>query len=320
MPSTKSPAIVDDQAILNAKRYIVIHALQSGLGSKLLTNTQFNERYGIVAGTMQRALKMLKDSMALSTQSKGHMGRIVTQIDTGLCWNIAKLPPVQLIMPSSGAIEIDIVIRHITDKLSKLNIPYFISNRPGGELRIEQVLSGEFDIALVSLGAAQNMPTPLDENHIKVLAPDTYYSMNRLVAVTSKNITQPTKVAIDSHSSDHVRLTKIEFPQSEGFEYIETDFRQIPARILNKEADVGLWHMTSSPVPLEHAGLCARLLKKQQAIESHQQLSAATLVINPHRPELNALLNEIDSNEIVQNQHQAFVEEDPYHKAFTSIS
>ena len=319
MSNTRPSAFADDQAILNAKRHIVIHALRSGLGSKLLTNTQFHERYGIVAGTMQRALKQLKDAMALSTQSRGHMGRFVTHIDTGLCWNIAKLAPVQLIMPSSGSIEIDILIRHITNKLSKLNIPYFIEHQPGGEYRISQVLSGDFDIALVSLGAAQNMPDPIDESHIKVLAADTYYSINRLVAVSAKDNHNPTRVAIDHNSSDHVRLTKIEFPQAEGFEYIETDFRQIPARILNKEADIGLWHMTSSPVSLEHAGLCAKLLSKPESIASHQELSAATLVVNPHRPELFALLNEINNEEIVQSLGKAFQREDPYRKAFNTI-
>ncbi|MGR5140329.1 YhfZ family protein [Photobacterium sp. DNB23_23_1] len=319
MPNNTSSVFSDDQAILNAKRHIVIHALKSGLGSKLLTNTQFNERYGIVAGTMQRALKHLKDAMALTTQSKGHMGRIVTQIDTGLCWNIAKLDPVQLIMPSSGSIEIDTLIRHITNKLSKLNIPYFIEHQPGGELRISQVLSGKFDIALVSLGAAKNMPQPIDENNIKMLAPGTYYSMNRLVVVSEKQNNSPVRVAIDNNSSDHVRLTEIEFPKSDGFKYVETDFRQIPARILSKEADIGLWHMTSSPVSLEYAGLCAKLLSKQESITSHRQLSAATLVINPHRPELFALLSEVNNNEIVQSQTIAFNQEDPYRKAFKNI-
>ncbi|WP_413285633.1 YhfZ family protein [Vibrio sp. MA40-2] len=321
MPSAKI-IVNDDQAILNAQRCIVVHALQTGLNSKLLTNTQFLEKYGIVAGTIQRALNTLKKTEALTTRSKGHLGRIITEIDTGLCWNIAKLKPVQLLMPSSGSIEIDILIRNITNKLSRLNIPYFISNKPGGEKRISQVLSGEFDIALVSRGASENMQKQLSETNIKVLTPHTYYSLNRLVIVSrTKGPTSSwKKIAIDSNSSDHTRITKAEFPESEGFEYIETNFRQVPARTLKNEVDAGLWHMTSSPVPLELAGLRASILQNEKSIAIHEQLSAATFVTNPHRPELISLLNELDNMEIVQNQCNAFNTEDPYNKAFNFLS
>ncbi|WP_375748752.1 YhfZ family protein [Vibrio sp. HN007] len=307
-----------DQAILSAKRYIVIHALEAGVDGKLLTNTQLNEQYGIVAGTIQRALTSLKNSGALITRSKGHMGRVITQMDTGLCWSMAKLKPVQLLMPSSGSIEIDILIKNITSKLSQLNIPYFISNEPGGENRIEKVIAGDYDIALVSQGAAENMQNSLTEEQVKTLEPNTYYSLNRLVIVSrdSDSTEQWKNIAIDRNSSDHTRITEAEFPQTNGFEYTETDFRQIPARVLRKEVDAGLWHITSSPVPLSFSGLKASKFTNESAISIHQSLSAATFVINPNRPELTSLLAELENQEIVEQQKKAFAEEDPYTKAF----
>lgn len=307
-----------EQALLNAKRCIVINALQMGLGGKLLTNTQFNSKYGIVAGTIQRALNALKTTEALVTLSKGHMGRVITKIDTGLCWSIAKLEPVQLIMPSSGSVEIDILIKNITRRLSQLNIPYFITNEPGGENRITQVISGCYDIALVSQGAAENMQHQLAKEQVKTLAPNTYYSLNRLVIVsrTEDSKTKWKKIAIDHNSSDHTRITNAEFPLQNGFEYIETDFRHIPARVLRQEVDAGLWHITSSPVPLNLSGLSASDLTNDGSIAVHHRISAAAFVINPYRPELASLLKEINGKEIVELQQQAFASEDPYTKAF----
>ncbi|MDR9829677.1 YhfZ family protein [Vibrio sp. FNV 38] len=312
------PNTGEDQAILNAKRYIAIHALSVGLDGKLLTNMQFKQQYNIVAGTMQRALAILKDTEALSTRSKGHLGRIVTQIDIGLCWNIAKLKPIQLLMPSSGSIEIDILIRHFTAKLSKLNIPYFISNRPGAYERIEKVNQGECDITLVSKGAAESSNQEMSPLQLKILAPDTYYSIDRLVIVsrTKQDKAEWNTIAIDSSSSDHTSFTECEFPDEKGYRYFESNFRQIPARVLKEEIDAGIWHITGSPVPLSLSGLTATKLTNAETLATHKQISAATFITNPNRPELNSLLSQLNSKEIIAEQAKAFEQEDTYNKAF----
>lgn len=313
--------LLADQALLHALRCIVIHALEVGVNGKLLTNAQFLEKYGIATGTIQRAITNLKQAQALITCSKGHLGRIITQIDTGLCWNIAKLKPIQLLMPSSGSIEIDIVIRHLTNKLSKLNIPYFITHHPGGENRISQVLDGYYDVALASKGAVNNMPEPISEALIKMLDSNTYYSLDRLVIVsrTGENRCSWKKIGIDYNSSDHMRITQLEFPYDKNFRYVETRFKHVPSKILRGEIDAGLWHITSSPVPLDLVGLQACMLKDSIPVNTHKNLSAATFVINPHRPELISILNELDSQSVVCHQKQAFIQEDRYIKAFDYI-
>ncbi|WP_157360330.1 YhfZ family protein [Aliagarivorans marinus] len=312
---------VSEQAIIHAKQVIVSHALFAGVGGKLPTNVQLLEEHGIVAGTIQRALQILSASEALVTRSKGHMGREITQLDTGTCWNLAKLAPVQLLMPSSGSIEIDALIKHITAKLTALNIAYFIEHQPGGEKRVELVNKGKFDIALVSKGAADNMSSALETWQQKCLKPDSYYSMQRLVVVSraDKPQTQWRRIAIDPASSDHSSITQKQFPIEEGFEYLETDFRHVPARVLRGDVDAGLWHITASPVPLELAGLQAHRLSEPAAIEQHQAISAAAFVVNPKRPELVALLDEINSRQLQNAQSNAFSSEDPYAKAFSSL-
>lgn len=270
---------------------------------------------------MQRALRVLKESDALETRSKGHMGRVITHIDTGLCWNIAKLPAVQLLMPSSGSIEIDVLVEHVTGKLGAMNIPYFISNATGGERRIAQVLKGDFDIALTSMGAARNMVETIPDACLRTMPPETYYSSRRLIVVSRSGEARDDwkTIAIDRNSSDHNDITEAEFPSSEGYSHVETDFRQVPSRILRREVDAGLWHLTSSPVPLELAGLRASMLQRETAVEIHRNLSAAAFVVNPERPELVSLLAELDDTLVMQAQLTAFHQEDPYLKAFETI-
>lgn len=308
----------EDQAILNAKRQIAIQALSAGVDGKLPTNAFFKQQHNIVAGTMQRALTLLSDTEALKTRSRGHQGRVITHLDVGLCWNIAKLKPLQLLMPSSGSIEIDVLIRHFTAKLSELNIPYFISNQPGALDRIAQVEQGKSDITLASSGAAEIEGICEESGQMKVLKPNTYYCLERLVIISGQD-SQPEqwrRIAIDRHSTDHLGLTQCEFPRQQGFDYIESDFRQIPARVLRDELDAGIWHMTGSPVPLSFAGLKATPLTGTATFEQHQKISSAAFITNPKRPELNSLLSNLDSDEILAAQTRALKQEDPYNRAF----
>lgn len=310
-----------EQTILSAKRHIVSEALRLGLGSQLPTNVEFLENHGLVAGTVQRALQVLKNAEALITRSKGHQGREIVHLDTGLCWNIAKLKPVLLIMPCGGSIEIDILIRQLTNRLSDLGIPYFITNQPGGENRIHSVLAGEFDIALTSFGAARNVGLSEGQAGFRVFAPETYYSSDRLVVVSRSDSRRSDwkTVAIDPNSSDHAEITKAEFASDQNIQLVDTDFRQVPSKVSRGEIDAGVWHVTSSPVPLGMAGLSATRLENPNAMEIHQGLSAACFTTNPNRRELVSLLKELDGGAIGAALEEALRNEDVYLTAFETI-
>lgn len=310
-----------EQTILSAKRHIVSEALRLGLGSRLPTNAEFLENHGLVAGTVQRALQVLKNAEALVTRSKGYQGREIVHLDTGLCWNIAKLKPVLLIMPCSGSIEIDVLICQLTNRLSVLGIPYFITNQPGGENRIHSVMAGEYDIALTSFGAARNVGLSEGQAGFRVFAPETYYSSDRLVVVSRSDSRRSDwkTIAVDPSSSDHTEITKAEFASDRDIRLVNTDFRQIPSKVSRGEIDAGLWHVTSSPVPLRMAGLSAARLENPKAMEVHKGLSAACFTTNPKRRELVSLLKELDCEAIRAAQAEALRNEDVYLTAFETI-
>ncbi|WP_413724812.1 YhfZ family protein [Sodalis sp. RH16] len=310
--------VIDQQAIVNAKKVIAVHALSSGCGKKLITNAQLFDEYGIVAGTVQRALRNLIDSGALVTVSKGHLGRIIEYIDVGLCWNLAKLNPVHLLMPHSGSVEVDTLVSIITQQLGRLNIPYFINYAAGGAFRLNSVLSGKSDIVLTSLGVINSHYNPVDNNTIKILNTGSYYAINRLIVVTRtlNDLFPPQRIGIDSSSLDHLKLTQLEFPEKDGFSYVETEYRHIPVKILKGEIDAGLWHMTSSPIPLSEAGLRGQLLSRKESLEAHDALSAGVFIVNPHRIELSAILAKLDNKMIHELQQKCIQKEDPLNMPF----
>lgn len=73
----------EDQAILNAKKQVAIHALNVGINGKLPTNSYFKEQHNIVAGTMQRALNLLSESDALSTALRGISDALLLTLMSG---------------------------------------------------------------------------------------------------------------------------------------------------------------------------------------------------------------------------------------------
>ncbi|GKW14449.1 hypothetical protein PEC301937_03990 [Pectobacterium carotovorum subsp. carotovorum] len=313
-----SDEFVDVQAIANARKAIAIHALNAGVGGRLITNIQLAETYGIVAGTVQRALKNLNDSGAIITVSRGHQGRVIKELDVGLCWNLAKLPAVQLLMPHSGSIEVDSLVEVITKKLGGLNIPYFITQLSGGDSRLKAVLSEEYDLAITSSGIFISHKDDIQEEFYKVLNPGTYYAFNKLVVVNHKGQDSSSlkRVALDKSSQDHVRLTKREFPESEGYTYINTQYRHIPAKILSGEIDVGIWHMTSSPIPLTKAGLEARFLVRKETQDLHNDISAGAILANPGRIELSSLLHMLNVDSFDHQLNENIKSEDPFSVPF----
>ena len=317
----RTTKVNNKQANLVATREIVISALAVGVGNKLPTNTEFRDRYQIGIGTIQRALNSLNENNSLKTQSKGHLGRIVTHLDIGTCWNVANLNPIQIAVPISGPVEIDVLNHQVTDQLNRLNIAHAVKHIGGSENRISGLIDGSYDMAIVSRGVIKSSGYDLANHKMMLLPSGSYYSKNRLVVVHRNNYKKEgkIKVAIDKKSTDHKQLTLAEFPPSEQTEYIETDFQTIPARLLEEEIDIGIWHVTNSPIPLNLAGLSAHYLTRKEAVETHERVSAATIIVNKKRPELNSVLNAIKIDDLLQIQAEAILEENRYARAFTEI-
>lgn len=280
-------------ATQTAVRHLVRDALAVGPGGTLPTNATYTRDHGLGAGTIQRAIALLADRGALTLTSRGHLGRLVASLDVGQAWQAAGLPPVRLVLPPSGAHEIDRIEDALTEQLTDLGIPQTVRHLRGGSQRLRLVEEGAYDMALVSAGALEDQRTHGGASGpSRSLAPGTYYGPGRLVVVRRHDDparTGPLRVAIDRGSWDHRVLTHAEFPS--GVDYVESAFPEVPAAVLRHEVDAGIWHITASPVPLDLAGLTTTPLVRPEALEAWRRLSRAALVASAARPELGAILD-----------------------------
>jgi hypothetical protein len=307
-----SPAPAARRPLDQALRAIVVDALRVGVGEALPTNSHYLRTAGASAGTVQRALKTLADQGALVTTSRGHLGRTVESLDVGTAWHIAGLPPLRLLFPPGGPAEIDALTDVLAGELTELGVPHTVHHRRGGTRRLHALRTGEYDLAVVSAGALRgaaqpsdvpdpsgpsDVPDPSDPAApVLTLAAGTYYAPHRLVAVT-RTIDgpprPPARVAIDHDSPDHVLLTRSAFPPGHGYTYVGCRFPEVPAAVLRRQVDVGIWHLSHTAVPLDLAGLSCADMEDLDTATDWRQVSAAVLVGTAERGELRSVLASI---------------------------
>ncbi len=293
-----------------AVRAIVLEVLARGVGSSLSTNVDFKARYNIGAGTMQRALDLLRDRGAVTVANRGHLGRRVEQIDVGQAWQAAGLAPVRVILSPGGPIEIDVLASRLADELTRLGVSHTTHHLRGGAGRLAALRSGEYDLAVVSAGTwsdAARRSASTSSEVIRKLAPGTYYAPGRLVVVTrqGQDWASIKRVAIDRESPDHVALTLSEFPLTEGFDYVDAPFPSVPAWVLRDRVDAGIWHETVSVIPLDVAGVELAAPQRQAATEAWDALSGVTLIGSEKRPELRSVIEALQLDDLRTAQQTA---------------
>jgi len=292
----------------------VLEALTRGVGQNLSTNVEFKTRHNIGAGTMQRALDLLRDRGAVVIASHGHLGRQIEQINIGQSWQAAGLSPIRLLLPPAGPVEIDALSSLLADGLTALGVPYTVHHLRGGAGRLAAMQRCECDFAVVSTGTWADAGSKADKPSstvVRALAPGTYYAPQRLVVVSRKGM-RPQDirvVTIDRDSSDHTALTFGEFPPTGGYEYVDAPFPAVPAWVLRKRADAGIWHQTSSVIPLDLAGIDLRGLKQPASKQAWDALSGVALIGSSERPELRSVIEALDFDSLLEAQQKALAQE-----------
>ena len=278
-------------------------ALAVGLKGQLPTNQHYLLDHGIGAGTLQRALEELRSRRALTTISRGHLGRIVTALDIAAAWRAGGLDPVRLLLPPAGPVEITALEAVVAEALSGLGIPHTVRHLRGGSLRLAMAQEGEGDLAVVSAGALAGTGTSF---LTRALGIGTYYGPDRIAVVTRRDRSgRPCRIAIDPDSPDHRALTYGEFPAEPGRTYVAVPFPHVPAAVLDHRADAGIWHITPSVVPLDAAGLELRSLATRGGIAAWEDASEAVLAAGRCRPELRAVVAGLDLSDLKKRQGEA---------------
>ncbi|WP_074012387.1 YhfZ family protein [Candidatus Sodalis sp. SoCistrobi] len=291
---------------LSPVAFIARSILQLGLGGRLLTTSQYQDRLGIGSGTVQKALLELKKAGAVTLVSRGHQGTFVVAWDFPRLWDAARLPPVHILLPPRGSLEATLVASAMARQCDEWGVVITIGYLRGARSRLAAFAASEADIVLLSAGSAQVLLPEEDAAAGYTLlnvGEGTYYRPGSLVIV-EKAGNPPAgrpRVGIDFHSSDHQRLTRAQFPAAD-YDYVETDFTLLPRAVFLGEIDTGVWHQEASLIPLDGVGLAVRSRLRSQAQRLANAISSAVLVAQADTP-VARLMSLLDTCRIAQDIH-----------------
>ncbi|WP_202303253.1 YhfZ family protein [Dryocola clanedunensis] len=280
---------------ISPEAFIARDILSPGFSGRLATTSQYQERLGIGSGTVQKALHELRQNGAVELVSRGHQGTWITRRDFDRLWDMARLPPVHILLPSRGSQEATVVAGGLSLQFQEWGVGTTIGYMRGARSRLEALDQGQTDVVLLSSGSASLLLPDDPDRYVKIsLGVGSYYCPGSLVVV--EKIAPATgrrrKIGIDFHSNDHQRLTRAQFP-AELHDYVETDFTLLPRAVFLNEIDSGVWHQEESLIPLDKVGLSLRPLDEPEAVEMAEQISAAVLVAAQDSPVVT-LLRELD--------------------------
>lgn len=292
---------------------LALDILCRGVGHRMATNVQYQERLNVGSGTVQKALQSLKRAGAVSVQARGHQGTFITDLDFGALWRTATIGELKISMTAPGAIEAHGLAQGLSDEARRLGIPIVFEYVRGAEVRTRRVLTGTASAVVLSCGAAKSIGVSAQSKVLDAidLGVRTYYHANSVVVISRPaEVHHPTRIAIDSTSYDHERLTYAEFPSDEGYEYVDCDFPSIPAAVLEGRADAGVWHRLSMLVPLRLLDLDVRSLARPGALQTVEHLSNAQILWRTDRPEIAAFLRLVRT-EVIRARQLELLKLDP---------
>lgn len=235
--------------IFYQKKGIAIKKIASELylldkNDQVPTMNYFQDKYNISRGTVQNALMFLKESNAIKTKNRGHLGTYIQEINYKILQYYAGLD--QLIgtmpLPYSKLYEglATGLFLMFKDQDIKLNLAFI----RGSKERIDAVDNGRYNFGVVSRFAAEEEIKKGKGISIAVsFGISTYLSKHVIIFSSHDNnkIKKGMKIGIDKDSLDHYLITK-ELVKDKNVSLVDYPANQLIHAIRKKEVDAGVWN------------------------------------------------------------------------------
>ncbi len=213
------------------------------IGDKIPSVSEYQKMFGASRGTVQNAIKYLKEKEAVIFQNRGHMGTVIKKLDMSILQDhftnkgiigVMPLPYSKLYQGLATALEL---------KMENINCN-LVYNR-GAFSRIKLVDEGLYQFAICSKHAAQKAI----EDGMKIeIAIDfgvtSYLSKHVILFANTRNheIKEGMKIAYDPLSIDQSELTKMIVAGKENIELVKIRSHQTVGKLLKGELDAGVWN------------------------------------------------------------------------------
>lgn len=192
--------------------YLVDAFLSMKIGDRMETIEEISTSLNVGRGTVQTALTRLKDQGVIKTESRGHLGTCVTSINYDKLLLLSGVQEIMGVMPVIRSKKLEGLAEGIRTSLSHMEgVKTEISFVHGAQKRIEALLNGNYDFAVMSHQAAKKhmKDVPSAISIVKVIGGASY--IGRHVLVTHRDFvddgSRAIRVGADFTSDDQTLMT-----------------------------------------------------------------------------------------------------------------
>ncbi|MFA3779964.1 GntR family transcriptional regulator YhfZ [Yersinia sp. 1652 StPb PI] len=280
-------------ALVSMARYLI----GERPGNRLKTIDELSEDFGISVGVVQHALKVLEADGAIIVERRGRNGTLLIDLNMPQLLQQADLGNMVCAMPLPYTKLYEGLASGLREQFTLL--PLYFAHMRGAEVRIECLIDGVYDMAVVSHLAAKSY---LNEGKVSLalnLGNGSYVDGHQLICRPGEQH-KIQRVGLDPRSPDQCLLTDIKFA-GQPIERVELPYSDCIAHINRGDIDAAIWNLAED-IPHEHLQAI-----KLQGDERYIQASQAVILIRPDNHPIKLLL-EKGINETLLLNHQRAVQ------------
>ena len=213
---------------------LAIEFLELNEGDRIKTVAELAETYETARGTIQSAIKFLKDQNALTLESRGHLGTFIKEINYIRLLELTGIKSLVGVMPLPYSKRYEGLATGICKCLNDSGVNTNLAFMRGSNHRLKALEDGRYDFAVTSrLTADFYLEQNKDIKIIKTFGDFSY--VNEHIMVVSKNFDgrfkKGTRVGIDTSSIDL------------EVEYVNLNYSQFITALKENEIDAAIWNL-----------------------------------------------------------------------------
>lgn len=210
-------------------------------GNRLKTIDELAAECHSSVGLIQAALKTLESSGAIRIERRGRNGSYLVEMDNRTLLKHVDINNVVCAMPLPYTRLYEGLASGLKAQFD--GIPFYYAHMRGADIRVECLLNGVYDMAVVSRLAAESY---LAQDGLRItlaLGPHTYVGEHQLICRKGESA-DVKRVGLDNRSADQKIMTEACFGNRD-VELIDMPYHESLQRIAKGDVDAVIWNVVA---------------------------------------------------------------------------
>lgn len=227
-------------------------------GNRLKTIEELAAECGTSVGLTQAALKTLESAGAIRIERRGRNGSFLVDMDNKALLAHLDISNVVCAMPLPYTRLYEGLASGLKAQFE--DIPFYYAHMRGADIRVECLLNGVYDMAVVSRLAAESYLTHNGLHIALALGPHTYVGEHKLICRKGE-AGSVKRVGLDNRSADQKIMTEVYFA-GRPVERVDLSYHESLPRIVKGDIDAVIWNVAAE-AELTMLGLEAIALREE---------------------------------------------------------